>query len=643
MCGIAGLIGQGSLADLQAAVQRMLTAQVHRGPDDEGVMSLSSPDGSVLFGSRRLAIIDLSPAAHQPMANEDQTIWVVHNGEIYNFLELRETLIARGHRFRSRTDTEVIVHAYEEYADECVQQFRGMFAFAVWDTKRQRLLLARDRLGEKPLYFAWDGKRFLFASEVRALLASGFVEKRLNPSAIRGYLTFGSVPAPLSLIDGVQALGPGCLLKFRDGQVQIARYWDVRFTEGRPITEPEAIEALRHHVREAVQLRLVSDRPVGAFVSGGIDSSSVVALMREAGVGKLRTYSLVFDQPEFDEGPFARLLARRFETDHTEYRVTAPEVWRRLDDVIAAMDQPSVDGVNTYFVSHLARSCGTVVALSGLGGDELFGGYSSFWLAPRLVWLGRFLQRLPGSSAAVRRFIGWLSADGRSQKLRGFLRQAPSAEAAYLAVKGLFTDEALEGLLLPEALAASRAFDPMAYLNGVTDSHEESLVNRISRLELRTYLHNQLLRDTDAMSMAHALEVRVPLLDHLLIELVARLPGRLKFGPPPKDLLVKAMRTQLPRQITDRPKGAFMFPFEQWMKHEWRTAIEQELCTGAPGGPQILFVPQGVRALWGDFLRGRLRWSRPWAVFILQRWLRSHLGSAGVALVDEQRSVHITT
>lgn len=631
MCGIAGLVAPGSPLELEAACRRMIRAQAHRGPDDEGIelMASPTPDTHVLLANRRLAVLDPSPTGHQPMANEDGTVWVVHNGEIYNFQALREELTSRGYRFRSKTDTEVIVHAYEEYGEACVSRFRGMFAFAVWDGRRQRLLLARDRLGEKPLYFFWDGTRLLFASEVRALLASGFVERRVDRQVVQGYLTFGSVPAPLTMVRDVQLLGPGSFLSVENGHVRETRYWDVSFEEHSHLGVSETAEALRHHLLEAVRLRLVSDVPLGAFLSGGVDSSAVVALMREAGVGTLRTFCLGFEQSEYDESPYARLIAKHFETDHTEHRVTAEEVLGQLDQVLAAMDQPSVDGVNTYMVSRLTRSSGTVVALSGLGGDELFGGYSSFWWVPRLDHWGRFLRRLPGSRRAAGTAVRWIARDSRAEKLRAFLQLPPSPEAAYLTAKGLFT-EAVYDPLLSQAAGGS-SFDPLSYLQRLTDGRPEHVLNRVSHLELRAYLHNQLLRDTDTMSMAHALEVRVPFLDHVLVEFVAQVPTVVKFGAGPKRLLLSALGDRLPREISERPKSGFVFPFEHWMKHQWRESIRARLLD-PPGGGLGLINRSGLEAVWNAFLRGRIRWSRVWALIVLQDWVGRHAaGSLGPA------------
>lgn len=631
MCGIAGIVklhGPAAPEDV-AAVQRMTDAQVHRGPDDEGIVSLSPASCfSVVLGHRRLAIIDLSEAGKQPMANEDETVWVTYNGEIYNFQELRAELSARGHAFRSRTDTEVLLHGYEEWGIEgLLCRLRGMFAFALCDSRRAsyplthtpKFFLARDRLGKKPLYYAWDGRRLLFASELKALLASGLVERRLNPAALVAYLTFGSVPAPLTMLDGVEALLPGCYLTLEGGKLERKVYWRLAFEEDQRLTEEEAVERLRALLQEAVRLRLVADVPLGAFVSGGVDSSAIVALMREGTGGPIRTYSMVFEEKDFSEGSFARVVAQRFAAQHTEYVVTPDEVLRELPCIIEAMDQPTIDGVNVYFVSKVTRENGTVVALSGIGGDELFGGYASFRLVPWLYRAAQVAHAMPGGRWLSERAVSVTGPNGRAQKLRALFRSAPSPEMAYLAIRGLFVDEDLKALVNPDLLKqALRRFTPVGYLQEITAGSDGlRLPNTVSLLELRTYMHNQLLRDTDVMSMAHSLEVRVPFLDHVLVEFLATVPVKYKLTTSPKALLVKALNGKLPREVIERPKWTFTFPFEWWLAGPWRTWIEESL----NNGNTEVFNPQGIQSLWSGFLKCRVHWSRVWALVVLQFWI----------------------
>jgi asparagine synthase (glutamine-hydrolysing) len=630
MCGIAGIITDESLRDLHGALQRMVRAQAHRGPDDEGVITLP-PDSAyrtpyVALGSRRLAIIDLSPAGHQPISNEDGMVWVTYNGEIYNFMDIRDELIKRGYRFRSNTDSEVLVHGYEEWGIEgLLRRLRGMFAFAIWDQKNRRLFVARDRLGKKPLYYTWGGRTFLFASELKSLLASGLVERCLNPAGIVAYLSLGSVPAPLTMIDGVEALPPGCYLTLQDGTPELKRYWHLSFNEAPNLTEDEVIERLRPLLQEAVQLRLVSDVPVGAFLSGGIDSSAIVALMREATGGTIRTFSITFKEKEFSEGSFAKLVAEHFETEHTEYKVTADEVLCEFPKVIWAMDQPTIDGVNTYFVSKVTRDSGTIVALSGVGGDELFGGYSSFQRVPRLYHLSLAAHAVPGCGRALEKMLGAVARHGRLHKLRALFQHPASPEMSYLAVRGLYLGDELKALVNPDLLEhGSRLFTPLSYLQAITADHYGlCLPNTVSLLELRTYMHNQLLRDTDVMSMAHALEARVPFLDHVLVEFLASVPTKYKFTATPKALLMNALKSKLPQSVIERPKGGFTFPFERWLAGPWNAWLEDIL----NGLNTEIFNPQEVRSLRHRFIKGNMHWSRIWAVAVLQAWSDMFLDS----------------
>ena len=518
------------------------------------------------------------------------------------------------------------MHAYEAYGADFVTRLRGMFAFALWDAARGRLLLARDRFGEKPLYVSQVGGTLVFASELRAVLASGLVERRVNVSALLGYLQLGSVPAPLTLIEGVQSVEPGTIVEAANGFVRVRRYWELRFDEDDAMTREAAVDGLEARLLDAVKSRLASDVPLGVFLSGGIDSSGITALMRDAGVRHLRTYSLGFEDPAFNETSFARQVAERFSTDHREYVVTAPGVLAMLNDILGAMDQPTVDGLNTYIVSRFTREAGTVVAMSGLGGDELFGGYSSFWLAPRLMWLGRALGWAPGARQLLRQGLRAVAWEGRSQKLRMFLRHQPSADAAYLTAKGQLMDEALNDLLAEGGRACGATFDALGYFERMGGGPGSSIFNRISALELSTYMHNQLLRDADVMSMAHGLEVRLPLLDHGLVEFVARIPARWKAAQPPKQLLVAALRDRLPSAVTNRAKGAFAFPMERWMQSSWRDAIEERLFARAPA-MDGLFRQAGLEALWNGLLQGRTRWSQVWAIVVLQEWLRRHLAA----------------
>jgi asparagine synthase (glutamine-hydrolysing) len=622
MCGIAGIVSSAVVGDARERVRCMTEAQVHRGPDDGGVADLSPSDESlrVVFGSRRLAILDLSAAGHQPMCNEDGSVWVVFNGEIYNFAELRSELLELGHRFRSRSDTEVLLHGYESWGlEQLLKKLNGMFAFAIWDTRNRRVAIGRDRLGEKPLYYFWDQKTLIFASELKAVIASGLIKPELSPAATVAYLTLGSVPAPLSMIKGVNALPPGHMIILEAGKLRVEQYWRLNPAE-EGIGAEEAVEEVSILLRDSVKLRLVSDVPVGVFLSGGLDSSSIVALARELTTGVLRTYSMVFREQEFSEGPWAEQVARKFGTEHVAGEITSVDVREQLPAIVSAMDQPSVDGVNTYYVSRFTRGNGTVVALSGVGGDEVFGGYATFRTVPRLMRLKPLFSTLTGLSswaawAAQRLPRGW-SMD----RLAEFIGSSQSIDAAYLAVRGMFSARAVAAVLDPDFAAEGyEEFNPLLYLSSCA-APAQSIQNRVGALELRTYMHNQLLRDTDVMSMAHSLEVRSPMLDHRLVEFVAKVPAAVKFNGRPKSLMIEALGDKLPAEVVTRPKRGFHFPFEVWLKDGLRGCANDILFDNGTHG---VVNSAGVQNLWQRFLDGRVHWSRPWSLIVLMLWIRT--------------------
>jgi asparagine synthase (glutamine-hydrolysing) len=644
MCGIAGLVksapdrGQPNPGAAHAAVAEMTNQLRHRGPDGFGVEIVQNPaeragrgPSVVVLGHTRLAIQDLSSAGRQPMASADGQLSITFNGEIYNFKQLRHELGPDG--WRSHTDTEVILRAYARWGRECVHHLRGMFAFALWDAPRQELFLARDRLGIKPLYYHTPatGAPFIFASEVRALLASGLVARQLDPVGLSEYLTYQSLPAPRTLIQGVCALPPGCwMVVSAGGRVRQERYWDLLDNAAATAGHASSLESQRavgDLLRESVALHLVSDVPVAAFLSGGIDSSAIVGLMREAGQVP-QTFSVAFAEQTYDETPHARAVAARFATDHTEIHLSESDLLDQLPDALAAMDQPTGDGVNTYVVSRAVRAAGIKVALSGLGGDELFAGYPTFSrlrrVAPFLqAWghsprqLRRFaahgVRMLGGSSIAASKSAALVASNGRLASLYPPLRQVLSPEQRH-------------ALLAPDwAHDTESSPDPyVALLDAAFDGRRlRNLLSCVSYAEARTYMHDVLLRDTDQMSMSHALEVRVPLLDHALVEFVMGLPDKHKTPHgTPKRLMVESLAGLLPESIVRRPKQGFTFPFELWIRGELRT-----FCAARLGphhlGARGIFRPDGLRQLWQAFLDGRpeVSWSRVWLLVVLEEWL----------------------
>lgn len=595
-------------------------AMVHRGPDDAG--HWVSSDGRVMLGSRRLAVIDVSPAGHMPMWNQDHSTAIVFNGECYNYTELRKTLLARGYAFQSQTDTESVLHLYHASStpEEMLRQVRGMFTFALWDTKRRRMLVARDRLGIKPLYYSRQNGGIVFASEVRALLASGRVSRELSPIGTQGYFAMGSPQAPETPLAQVHALPPGHYLLIEDGKETLRPYWTLSFEEDGSRQEGDWIAQCREALIDSMRRHLVADRPVGIFLSGGIDSSAMVALARHVEHAKLRTYSIIFSEAAYNESAYSRKIAAQFETDHHEYSVSGGDALRQLDSMIASLDLPSIDGMNTYLVSQVTRGDGTVVALSGLGSDEIFFGYPSFTRIPRMAALagaGRFAGGLLKAGVGLARDSG--VPGSQAARIRDLANSETPLASAYFAYRGLLDRDSVSGLFRPEFIGQHH-FDEADYLSEFIP-RGTSPGNAVSALELRAYMHNQLLRDSDVMSMAHSLELRVPFLDHPLVELLARIPAgdKQSTADAPKHLLVKSLPAALPPEIWRRPKRGFTLPFALWLKNELRATAEDVMLSDHSPLRRIC-RPKPVRALWEGFLEGRVHWSRIWCAVVFARW-----------------------
>jgi asparagine synthase (glutamine-hydrolysing) len=559
------------------------------------------------------------------MSNAEGIVWITYNGEIYNTDEIRPELERLRFAFCSRSDTEVILHGYEAWGAEVVQRLRGMFAFAILDLRggKPSLFLARDRLGIKPLYYAQVGGMFLFASELKALQASGLLSREISPAGLVGYLMFGSVPNPWTIYEGIWALPPASTLTWQDGHVEIQSYWRLPADTVEPRSYREAVEQVRSHLEDAVRSHLVSDVPLGAFLSGGLDSSTVVALMRRATSGPIRTCSIVFEEKEYSEAPYAWAMAEAVGAEHYERVITAHDVLNELDNILRAMDQPTVDGVNTYFVSKTAREAGLTVALSGLGGDELFGGYpNTFQGVPQMVKALRLAQRVPAASFLAQKAIGWFGLDERWRKVADALDRPASPASAYIVRRGLFSPSEVRALVTPEVWhAALQAFDPVAYVRERTDGHLD-LFRWVSQAELRTYTHNQLMRDTDVMSMAHSLELRVPLLDHRLVQAVLRLPEWVqRNGQGPKALLVDVLGPDLPYIIRERrDKMGFSFPFDVWIREALHPLLTESLPTN-PAQLSGYLRRQSVHHVGQALQSGRMHWARGWGLAVLGMWI----------------------
>jgi len=636
MCGIFGIAAHKARVAAEL-LERGTQSLVHRGPDDSGTVLLrDSASGQVEIGlgNRRLAILDLSPLARQPMHDPETDNWIVYNGEIYNFREVRAELEREGTKFVSHSDTEVLLKAYARWGQQCLQKLRGMFAFAIWDTLQHRLFLARDPMGIKPLYYAQSGSYFLFASEVRALLETGLVPRRIDQAGLLNYLMFGSACDPLTLIEGVRALPPGHTLIWEAGTLRQSSYWDLAAEPGDANQTVEAVsgngrpalQELQTELEEAVRLQLVSDVPVGVFLSGGIDSSALVSILSRGGVTP-STFSIVFREAEYSEAQYSLAVATKFRTDHHEISVSQRDALAAIPDALRAMDLPTMDGINTYFVSRETRRAGVKVALSGLGGDEIFAGYSSFRTVPRMEHFAQFWRHVPrvvrGPLVSA---VAAFSPAGQSRKLISIARNEDRVLHPYFLTRMLFTPVQCDQLF--PALDAQSADAALVWQrNCLQRSLPLDPVNRISYLESRCYMLNTLLRDADVMSMSHGLEVRVPLIDHQLARAVLALPGAWKLNRTPKHLLVESLAGSLPDEIVHRPKRGFTLPFERWMRQELRPEIEpvlyaKRISSGPLGG---LLDGNQVQQVWQQFLHGTVSWSRPWSLYVLQRWCETHL------------------
>lgn len=658
MCGIGGKLYFDPRRPVEREVlERMNAVQAHRGPDDSGIYC----QGPVGLAHRRLSIIDLGPAGHQPMANEDGTVWIVFNGEIYNFRALRPDLEQRGHRFRSGTDTEVILHLYEEHGAGCLQFLRGMFALAIWDGPRRQLFLARDRLGVKPLVYQQDAEAFRFASEAKAILQDPAVEARPDPSAISQYLTYGYVPSPGSAFRGMRKLPPGHYLVCRlpaggrasDGRVEIAlrppasgleaRYWRLR--RDRKMARPEAewCREILARLEEAVRLRLVSDVPLGAFLSGGIDSSAVVAMMSRASSGPIKTFSIGFDEPEYDELRYARLVAQRFGTEHHEL-VVRPDAAAILPKLAWHYDEPFGDSsaVPTYYVAQMTRQYVTV-ALNGDAGDENFGGYDRY--VANL--LAASFDGWPGSAAArriIHHGLRWWQPAGqrtgllyRARRFLDGLAEVP--ERRYARWFCHFYGERKDELLAPEFHASLDGEDALdILLTAYRESDAPDFMDATLGVDAALYLPDDLLVKVDIASMAHSLEARSPFLDHEFMEFAATIPSDLKVrGRTKKYILKRALADLLPGEILHRPKMGFGVPIDHWLRHDLREMAHDTLLA-----PRCLgrgyFRPETVERLLDEHTRGRANWHYLlWTLLMLELWHRTYIDGDGTLAVLRRR------
>lgn len=627
MCGITGFIDLWNMSNARGAPERAETLDAmcrvirHRGPDDQGVMLKPG----VVLGMRRLSIIDLA-GGHQPISNEDNTVSIVFNGEIYNYRELQKDLQARGHQFRTNSDTETIVHAYEEFGASCVSQLRGMFAFAIWDERKKEVFIARDRVGKKPLYYSVTRcGTLVFGSELKSLLEHPEVERKINTQALDAYFSLGYVPDPISIFENVEKLPPGHHLTFTNGRLTVERYWDFSYnTNGNGHKASDYLEELRALLSEAVKLRLVSDVPLGAFLSGGIDSSTVVALMAQHMDQPVKTFSIGFNEDSYDELKYARLTAKKFGTEHHEFLVT-PDICEVVDQLAWHFDEPFADSsaIPTYVVSKLAREHVKVV-LTGDGGDELFAGYSRYVtqrnrskadLIPGLV-KGRLMDPLSRAlphGAWGRNYLQNLSLDPISR---------------YLDTVSVFTGLNKSSLYsndFSDQLRDSRHL--ASYFHELSRNvKSNAALDSLLYIDSKTYLPGDILTKVDRMSMAVSLEARVPLLDHKLIEFVTRIPASMKLaGIETKHLFKQAIGDLVPAEVVNRPKQGFGVPIQQWINQQLRERIRDTL-----NDPRTLERGYVTREYVGLLLEEHERGRRDhamalWSLLMLELWHRQYV------------------
>ena len=649
MCSISGVIrktkGSASLSDLRDSVSRMNAVLQHRGPDDHGMVTdeCNTPIGwatQLCLGNTRLAIIDTSAAGHQPMVDEESGISITYNGETYNFKDLKKEIGEDFGPWCSNSDTEVVLRAYRKWGVEAFKRIRGMFACAIWDPLKRDLILVRDPFGIKPLYYFVDndgrsGRTTLlaFASELRALLATDLVQRRLSRAGIASYLSYGSTQSPLTIVEGVKALEPGeyLIVHADEDRLKLRR----ASIENEAPLEPaefhsrrEAALRLREALEEAVRVHLVSDVPLGVFLSGGIDSSAIVGLMSRVSNERPKTFSVVFDDEKLSEASHARIVADKFQTVHREVLLREHQLLRLLPDAIRSFDQPSMDGVNTYVVAKAVRQAGITVALSGLGGDELFAGYPSFRRIARIHSLPPSLKRVVRGALATQKFTS--NGSIRRNKFWQLMKSSGCPNDVYRITRQLFDPETVTALshFSFENHAASQRHAGAKLHDWFSDP-----VNEMSVLEMKGYMANTLLRDTDSMSMTHSLEVRVPFIDVDVVRFALSVPGKLKLNGgssnASKPLLADAISDLLPSELMSRRKMGFTLPFESWMQSRLREDISAVLLD-VDRLQTLGLSDSGFAKVWNQFLRSprAIGWTRPWSLYVLAKWCEVNRVSA---------------
>ncbi len=646
MCGICGIISFDRASRYENNVRTMTASMAHRGPDAEGIWA----NENIVLGHRRLSIIDLSADGTQPMISNDQRYILVFNGEIYNFREIKHEL--NTYSFRTRTDSEVILAAYSQWGKDCVSHFNGMFAFAIWDNLKNELFLVRDRLGIKPLYYFIDEEKLIFSSEIRTILASSLVPRKMDQNSLVDYIRYQTVHAPHTMIQGIKTIMPGQYMIVRSTKYKVQSNEHMADNQ-QPATDNAIIASSRHTVHSdyywqlgqnstssvspvgktkkeihndilellsrSTEQRLVADVPFGAFLSGGIDSSIIVGLMARVLHQPVNTFSVTLEEKKYSESIYSQQIANRFRTRHTEIRLTPNDFLNMLPGALASMDHPSGDGPNTWVISKVTKEAGITMAMSGLGGDELFAGYDIF---KRLFYLNRFrgIGLLP---VKIRSMPGYLLNLGTPSvpilKIKELLHsQSWELTDTYPLLRRILPDRTIQQLIISSGLPANMV---ETMLRNQTAFHKSThFLSMVSCAEISTYMQNVLLRDTDQMSMAHALEVRVPFLDFTLLEYVLQVPDKLKYPHTPKQLLVESMQELLPEGFSNRPKMGFTLPWDYWMHDQLKSFCESQLRSLAK---QEYFNSFGLMQIWKRFNNRDplITWSRIWTLVALGNWL----------------------
>ncbi|MEM7367598.1 MAG: asparagine synthase (glutamine-hydrolyzing) [Bacteroidota bacterium] len=619
MCGIAGFTGEQAPKFGQERILAMMDSMRHRGPDAQG----SLVKEGIALGQRRLAIIDLSEAARQPIFDQSGRYCIIYNGEVYNFKEVKAKL--QGYHFNSNSDTDVILAAYIEWGPACVELLNGMFAFAIWDDEKQELFLARDRMGIKPLYYYKQGQCLVFASELRALLASDLVPRTLNRSALQEYLQYYSVNSPNTLLADVFMLKAGHWALWRSGDWQCEPYWSLSDIGHAP--PEQSYEEICRHTREllsqSVEKRLLSDVPLGAFLSGGIDSSAIVALMAEVSDQPVNTFSVTFSEKAYDESPWSEMMAQKYGTVHHPIPLDPSDFLKDLPEALSAMDHPSGDGLNSYVVSKVTREAGITVALSGLGGDELFGGYPVFKRYQKLRQMNLFYSVPTGIRSAIGKSVSGVYNNHKTARLQELLSiNNNQFSDLYPVFRKIFDPVEIQGLLA-QSVPSSPVFQGIFTPKELSQINLFPFMSQVSVGEMSTYTQNVLLRDTDQMGMASSLEVRVPFFDHELVEYVLSLPDHHKPMSSPKKLLVDAMGELLPEELVYRKKMGFMFPWTEWIRTSLKDFCEDHIQTLSE---RTFIHAPSLLETWQGFLNHNKQttWIKIWMLVVLENWMRQN-------------------